>query len=112
MKSASRLTSPPKLQPGDRVAIVSPSRAGASEFPQVHDIGLRVLREELHLIPVEFKSETVYIEPVPQFTDLQPIGEDPSTLVYSLPTTPEPGWHWHSTTRVVSGPARRISVAY
>jgi hypothetical protein len=36
--------------------VVSPSRAGAGVFAQVHDIGARVLREELGLVPVEFPT--------------------------------------------------------
>ncbi len=53
MNSARSLRPPPKLQPGDHVAILSPSWAGAGVFPEVHEIGLRVLREELGLVPVE-----------------------------------------------------------
>lgn len=47
---------PPKLRPGDRVAILSPSWAGPGVFPDVHDLGLRVLRDELGLIPVEYPT--------------------------------------------------------
>jgi hypothetical protein len=47
------LVVPPKAQPGDRVAVVSPSWAGPGVFPEVHEIGMRVLRDELGLIPVE-----------------------------------------------------------
>jgi muramoyltetrapeptide carboxypeptidase LdcA involved in peptidoglycan recycling len=202
--------SPPKLQPGDHVAIVSPSWAGAGVFPEVHEIGLTVLRDQLGLVPVEFPTTrkvgsspherardlneafadpdikalmaviggsdqitllpfldreiisanpkaifgysdntnllnflwnlglssyhggsslvhlarpggvhpvhlnslrhalfdnaTVEIAPVPTFTDLQPKWEDLSTLVDSLPTTMEPGWHWHNATGVVAAP--------
>jgi len=38
------------------VAIVSPSWAGAGVFPQVHERGLRVLREDLELVPVEYPT--------------------------------------------------------
>jgi muramoyltetrapeptide carboxypeptidase LdcA involved in peptidoglycan recycling len=38
------------------VAIVSPSWAGAGVFPEVHERGLRVLREDLGLVPVEFPT--------------------------------------------------------
>jgi muramoyltetrapeptide carboxypeptidase LdcA involved in peptidoglycan recycling len=44
------------------------------------------------------------MKPVAHFTDLQCRWEDLSTLVNPLPTTPEPGWHWHNATRVVTGP--------
>ncbi len=47
---------PPKVRPGDRVAIVSPSWAGAGVFPDIHELGLRVLREHFGLVPVEFPT--------------------------------------------------------
>lgn len=205
-----RPRTPPKLQPGDQVAIVSPSWAGAGVFPDVHEMGLRVLRERFGLVPVEypttrqvgasprerardlnaafedtevkalmaviggsdqitvlphldadvitrnpkaffgysdntnllnylwnlgvasyhggstlvhlaraggaheaflaslgnalFDSGAVEILPVAAFTDLQARWEDLSTLENALPETSETGWHWHNSTRVVSGP--------
>ena len=51
-----RLRTPPKLVPGDRVAIVSPSWAGAGAFPDVHEMGIKVLRDELGLVPVELPT--------------------------------------------------------
>jgi muramoyltetrapeptide carboxypeptidase LdcA involved in peptidoglycan recycling len=51
-----RLVVPPKAQPGDRVAVVSPSRAGPGVFPAVHEIGMRVLGKELGLIPVQYPT--------------------------------------------------------
>ena len=56
MNRASRLRTPPKLHPGDHVAIVSPSWAGAGVFPLVQEIALRVLRDELGLVPVEYPT--------------------------------------------------------
>ncbi len=56
MNRASRLRTAPKLQPGDHVAIVSPSWAGAGVFPAVQEIALRVLRNELDLVPVEYPT--------------------------------------------------------
>ncbi len=38
------------------MAVVSPSWAGAGVFPQVQEIALRVLRDELRLIPVEYPT--------------------------------------------------------
>jgi muramoyltetrapeptide carboxypeptidase LdcA involved in peptidoglycan recycling len=64
----------------------------------VHPVFLTSLRHAL------FDSEAVEIRPVPEFTDLQAKWEDLSTLVNPLPTTSEPGWHWHNATRVVPGP--------
>jgi muramoyltetrapeptide carboxypeptidase LdcA involved in peptidoglycan recycling len=210
MNRASRLRTPPKLHRGDHVAIVSPSWAGAGVFPEVHEIALRVLRDELDLVPVEypttrqvgavaqdrardlnaafadpdikavmaviggddqitvlpyldaetiganpkayfgysdntnllnylwnldivsyhggstlvhlarpggvhpafltslrhalFDSHKAEIVPLTEFTDLQPKWEELSTLENALPTTSEPGWHWHRATKVVTGP--------
>jgi muramoyltetrapeptide carboxypeptidase LdcA involved in peptidoglycan recycling len=207
---AHSLQAPPKLRPGDHVAVVSPSWAGAGVFPEVHEIGMGVLRNEFELVPVEypttrhvgatprerardlnaafadpnikavmaviggsdqitvlphlddkviaanpkaffgysdntnllnylwnlgivgyhggstlvhlarpggthavsldslrhalFDHDLVEVKPVAAFTDLQCRWEDLSTLANPLPTTPEPGWHWHNATRVVSGP--------
>ncbi len=56
MDIAARPTTPPKARPGDRVAVLSPSWAGPGAFPQVHEMGLRVLRDELELVPVEFPT--------------------------------------------------------
>jgi len=56
MNRASRLRTPPKLHPGDHVAIVSPSWAGAGVFPQVQEIALRAFRDELGLVPVEYPT--------------------------------------------------------
>lgn len=47
---------PPKLRVGDRVALVSPSWAGAGAFPLVHELGVRVLTDTLHLVPVEYPT--------------------------------------------------------
>lgn len=210
MNRASQMRTPPKLVAGDKVAIVSPSWAGAGVFPLVHEIGVKVLREQLGLVPVEypttrqigssaeerardlnaafedpeiravmaviggsdqitvlpylnanliaanpkaffgysdntnllnylwnldvvsyhggstlvhlarpggvhpafmtslrhalFDSVNVDIGPVEEFTDLQPLWEDPSTLEKPLATTSEPGWHWHRNHSVVTGP--------
>ena len=204
------LHAPPKLRRGDQVAIVSPSWAGAGAFPEVHELGVTVLREALGLVPVEypttrqlgatprerardlnaafadpdikavlaviggsdqitvlphldvdviranpkafvgysdntnllnylwnlgiigyhggstlvhlarpggvhpvaleslrhalFDHDLVEVRPVDRFTDLQCRWEDLSTLVDPLPTTPEPGWHWHNATSVVRAP--------
>jgi muramoyltetrapeptide carboxypeptidase LdcA involved in peptidoglycan recycling len=204
------MRTPPKLQAGDHVAIVSPSWAGAGVFPDVQEIALRVIRDDLGLVPVEYRTtrqlgaspknraddlnaafadpnikavmaviggedqitvlphlnadaiaanpkayfgysdntnilnylwnldvasyhggstlvhlarpggahpvfmtslrhalfdhQTVEIAPVTAFTDLQPNWEDLSTLERALPTTSEPGWHWHRSTKVVTGP--------
>ncbi|EFH81422.1 S66 family peptidase [Ktedonobacter racemifer] len=45
---------PVKLQPGDKVAILSPSAGLPEIFPEVFDLGLQRLRENFGLIPVEY----------------------------------------------------------
>src|SRR5262245_13997049 len=50
---------PPKPRPGDRVAIVSPSAGLPQIFPEVYELGLRRLREEIGLIPVEYPTTRV-----------------------------------------------------
>jgi muramoyltetrapeptide carboxypeptidase LdcA involved in peptidoglycan recycling len=50
------LVSPPPVRPGDRVAVLSPSWAGPGVYPEVHQIGLRVIEEQLGLVPVEFPT--------------------------------------------------------
>jgi muramoyltetrapeptide carboxypeptidase LdcA involved in peptidoglycan recycling len=46
----------PKLQPGDKVAILSPSFAAPGMFPAVYELGLKRLREVFELEPVEFAT--------------------------------------------------------
>ena len=50
------LLRPPVLQPGDKVAVLSPSWAGPGVFPHVQDLGLQRLREHLRLEPVEYPT--------------------------------------------------------
>jgi muramoyltetrapeptide carboxypeptidase LdcA involved in peptidoglycan recycling len=50
------LVRPPVLQPGDKVAVLSPSWAGPGVFPAVQELGLRRLREHLQLEPVEYPT--------------------------------------------------------
>jgi muramoyltetrapeptide carboxypeptidase LdcA involved in peptidoglycan recycling len=47
---------PPKLRPGDRVAVVSPSFAAPAAFPAVHELGMQRLRDDLELVPVEYPT--------------------------------------------------------
>ncbi len=78
MNHARRLVTPPKLRAGDRVAILSPSWAGAGVFPQVHEIGLRVLRERFELVPVEYPTtRQVGASPVERARDLNAAFADP-----------------------------------
>jgi muramoyltetrapeptide carboxypeptidase LdcA involved in peptidoglycan recycling len=74
-----RLVVPPKAQPGDRVAVVSPSWASPGAFPAVHEIGMRVLREELGLIPVEYPTTRQRgATPQEQAADLMAAFADPT----------------------------------
>ncbi len=48
--------SPPKLAPGDRVAVVSPSWAGPGFAPAIHEQAMRRLVELTGLVPVEYPT--------------------------------------------------------
>jgi muramoyltetrapeptide carboxypeptidase LdcA involved in peptidoglycan recycling len=50
------LRTPPKPEPGARVAVVSPSWAGPGAFPAIHELAMRRLREEVGVEPVEFPT--------------------------------------------------------
>ncbi|GGQ17171.1 MULTISPECIES: S66 family peptidase [Streptomyces] len=47
---------PPKPRPGDRVAILSPSSGLPGLFPLPHELGLRRLRDDFGLEPVEYPT--------------------------------------------------------
>lgn len=47
---------PPRLNPGDKVAIISPSSGTASIFPWVYELGLQRIRDVFFLDPVEFPT--------------------------------------------------------
>ena len=53
MKNFARLE---KLQPGDKVAILSPSFAAPGMFPHVYELGLSRLREVFKLEPIEYPT--------------------------------------------------------
>lgn len=44
---------PERLKPGDKVAIVAPSSGAAAMFKGVYEQGLRRIRDEFQLEPVE-----------------------------------------------------------
>jgi muramoyltetrapeptide carboxypeptidase LdcA involved in peptidoglycan recycling len=52
----SELTVPPKVRPGDRVAIVSPSFAAPALFADLHEQAMRRLRDDFGLEPVEYPT--------------------------------------------------------
>lgn len=47
---------PPKLRPGDRIAILSPAFAAPAVAPELHEQGMRRLIELTGLIPVEYPT--------------------------------------------------------
>src|SRR5665811_502457 len=72
------LLRPPVLQPGDKVAILSPSWAGPGVFPAVQDLGLQRLREHLHLEPVEYPTtRRVGATPQKRAADIEAAFADP-----------------------------------
>ncbi|MCQ6555303.1 LD-carboxypeptidase [Streptomyces sp. C10-9-1] len=50
------LRHPPKPSPGDAVAVLSPSAGLPAVFPAPYELGLRRLREEFGLVPVEYPT--------------------------------------------------------
>ncbi len=50
------LVQPPKLRPGDKVAVLSPSFAAPAVAPEVHEQALRRFAELTQLVPVEFPT--------------------------------------------------------
>ena len=50
------MLTPAKLQPGDRVAVLSPAFAAPAAGPEVHDQAMRRLQDLTGLIPVEYPT--------------------------------------------------------
>ncbi|MFI5935039.1 LD-carboxypeptidase [Actinoplanes sp. NPDC051494] len=70
-------STPPKLVPGDRVAVVSPSFAAPAIFPAVHEQGLRRLREIFGVEPVEYPTTRRASSPRERAADLMAAYADP-----------------------------------
>lgn len=69
---------PPKPRPGDRVAVVSPSAGLPGVFPQVYELGLRRLQDEIGLVPVEYPYTRVMgASPQQRASDLHAAFADP-----------------------------------
>lgn len=81
-----QLSYPPKPKPGDRVAVVSPSAGLPAIFPKVYELGLRRLRDEFGLEPVEYPTTREFgAEPQHRARDLNAAFADPSiTAVLSV----------------------------
>lgn len=74
------LAMPAKSRPGDRVSVVSPSWGGPGVFPEVHERSLRVLRDVLGLIPVEYPTtRRSDATPEERAADIMAAFTDPST---------------------------------
>ncbi|MGF1430951.1 S66 peptidase family protein [Kitasatospora sp. LaBMicrA B282] len=70
---------PAKPRPGDRVAILSPGFAGPASFPEPHELGLRRLREEFGLEPVEYPTTgKLGATPAERAADLHAAFADPT----------------------------------
>lgn len=54
--SSTSLVYPPKVRPGDKVAVLSPSSGLPEIYPAVYEQGLQRLREIFHLEPVEYPT--------------------------------------------------------
>ena len=79
LRSTVELRTPPKARRGDRVAVVSPSWAGPGVFPDVHHMGMRVLRDVLDLEPVEYPTtRLVDAAPEARAADLMAAFADPT----------------------------------
>jgi muramoyltetrapeptide carboxypeptidase LdcA involved in peptidoglycan recycling len=73
-----QLVVPPKLAAGDRVAVVSPGFAAPGRFPEVHELSMRRLREEIGLEPVEYPTtRQVGASPQARAADLMAAFADP-----------------------------------
>ena len=57
------LSYPPKPKPGDKVAVLSPSRGLPEIFPLPFELGLTRLRERFGLVPVEYPGTRVLATP-------------------------------------------------
>jgi muramoyltetrapeptide carboxypeptidase LdcA involved in peptidoglycan recycling len=70
---------PNKPRPGDRIAIVSPSAGLPGQFPLPYELGLRRLRDDFDLVPVEYPTtRTMGASPVARAADLHAAFGDPS----------------------------------
>ncbi|MFK3981093.1 S66 peptidase family protein [Micromonospora sp. NPDC050397] len=70
---------PPKPRPGDRVAVLSPSAGLPAVFPHVYELGLRRLREDFGLVPVEYPTtRAAAAAPRERARDLTAAFADPS----------------------------------
>ncbi|MFF5859715.1 S66 peptidase family protein [Streptomyces sp. NPDC012751] len=70
---------PPKPVPGDRIAVLSPASGLAGILPRPHELGLRRLREDFGLEPVEYPAtRTMGATPEERAADLHAAFADPT----------------------------------
>lgn len=74
---------PPPLEPGDSVAIVSPASGLAATFPHVYEKGLERIRSVFGLEPVEFPTakkddDFLYAHPEKRAEDIEEAFESPN----------------------------------
>jgi muramoyltetrapeptide carboxypeptidase LdcA involved in peptidoglycan recycling len=70
---------PPKVRPGDRVAVVSPSFAAPALFADLHEQAMRRLRDDFGLDPVEYPTTRRFgARPADRAADLMAAYADPS----------------------------------
>jgi muramoyltetrapeptide carboxypeptidase LdcA involved in peptidoglycan recycling len=70
---------PPKLSPGDRVAVVSPSWAAPEAFPARHAVAMDFIERELGLVVVEYPTTRRSASPAERAADLMAAFADPAT---------------------------------
>ena len=70
---------PPKPRPGDQVAVLSPSAGLPEIFPEVYELGLRRLRDDIGLEPVVYPTtRKLGSSPVDRARDIHAAFADPS----------------------------------
>jgi len=70
---------PPKPRPGSRIAVISPSAGLPAIFPEVFELGLRRLRDDFKLEPVEYPTTRVLgAEPADRARDVMAAFADPT----------------------------------
>lgn len=73
---------PDRLQPNDKVAILSPSWGGPSVFPKIYELGLKNLKNVFQLEPIEFPTARMdanitYLNPKIRAKDINDAFSDP-----------------------------------
>ncbi|HEY2791962.1 MAG TPA: S66 peptidase family protein [Micromonosporaceae bacterium] len=69
---------PTKPKPGDRVAVLSPSAGLPGAYPEVYELGLARLADELGLVPVEFPTTRRMASAADRAADLHAAFTDPT----------------------------------